>query len=151
MTLFARLHLGHPDMLRVRIITGACHSKLQAGHFHSALRWLPAITCSGTFSFLLWFQYRAAPGAVVARELCKQTSLFLQYGHCLPLVLLCTAAVQMCGCPAGHLSHCHTALIPLCGLTLIAPKCMFLSTCHCCCSSGLSMLMSGDPGSLSFA
>ena len=36
---------------------------------------------------------------MVARELCKQTSMLAQYGHLVPLlVLLLTTAVQMCGC-----------------------------------------------------
>ena len=73
------------------------------------------------------------------------TSLLLQYGHVVPCVLLFTLAIQTCGCPAGHLSHCHTALMLLRSLTLISPRCMFLSTCHCCCKSGLNKLISGDP------
>ena len=57
-------------------------------------------------------------GATVARELCKQTSLLLQYRHCAPRVPLCTGAVQTCGGPAGHWLHCHTALTALYGLTV---------------------------------
>ena len=47
----------------------------------------------------------------------------------------------MCGCPVGHLLHCHTALIRLCGMSIIGPRCMFPLTCHCSCSSGLNMLI----------
>ena len=129
----------------------ARHSHLQVGHFHSALELLPANTWSAVLSFLLLFQYLATSDATEARELCVQTSLPQQYGHCLPCVLLATVAFQMCGCSAGHLSHCHTALMLLCGLTLITPRCMFMSTCHCCCRCGLNKLMSGDVGSLSLA
>ena len=129
-TLVVELHVGRPVIVWVHWYADACHFLLQAGHFHSTLELLPAITCSGTFSFLLWVQYRAASGAMVASELCKQTRLLLHYGDCLPRVLPATRAVQMCGSPAGHLPHCHKTLRLLCGLNLIAPWCMFLSTLH---------------------
>lgn len=57
-----------------------------------------------------------------------------------------TAVVHTCGCPAGHLLHCHTALILLDGLILIAPRCMLPATCHCSCNTWLNMLMSGESG-----
>ena len=57
LTLFTAV--GQPRMLppRVQSLITPCHSQLQAGHVYSALQLLPADTCYGTFTFLLWFQY----------------------------------------------------------------------------------------------
>ena len=78
---------GTASILADSLCNAACHSNSLSGHFHSALKLLPAKTWCGAFPFLLWFQYLATCGTV-ARLLCKQTSLFWQYGHLVPFDLL---------------------------------------------------------------
>ena len=101
--------LGTTILLRVGVKIVACHSQLQAGHFHSALKLLPAKTCSGGFSFCCGS--RIWPHQVL-RSCASRAACYSSMGTVCLSVFGCPLLLSRC--VATQLGTCRTATQPRC-------------------------------------